>query len=70
MKIYYPDKQYGNYVVTEFSLGELWKRMDEISLIRFLKKCYLSKKKCQQFCDFENAPDMNLGGLEIKESVV
>ena len=61
--VYFPDKQYGEYIVTEFRLGELWKRMDEISLLKFLKKCYFSKKKAQQFCDWENAPDINFGGV-------
>ena len=68
MKVYFPDKQYGKYVVAEFKLGELWKRMDEISLLKFLKKCYFSKKKCQQFCDLENTPDIDFGGvLQIKD---
>lgn len=68
MKVYYPDKQYCQYVVTEFSLRELWKRMEIIDLFKFLKKCYFSKKKCQQFCDWENAPDIDFGGiLQIKD---
>lgn len=68
MKVYYPDKQYRQYVVTEFSIRELWKRMNVIELFKFLKKCYFSKKKCQQFCDWENAPDIDLGGiLQIKD---
>lgn len=67
MKVYYPDKQYGEYVVTEFNLVELWKRMDEISLLKFLNKCYFSKKKCQQYCNWKNAPDIDFGGvLQIK----
>ena len=68
MKVYFPNKQYGKYIVAEFNLGELWNRMDEISLLKFLKKCYFSKKKCQQYCDAENAPDIDCGGiLQIKD---
>lgn len=68
MKIYYPDKQYTVYKVAEFTIFELWKRMSVVDFFKFLKKCYLSKKKCQQFCDWENAPDIDLGGvLQVKD---
>ena len=63
MKVYYPDKQYGTYVVTEFRLSELWERMAVDDFFKFLKKCYFSKKKCQTFCDWENAPDVDFGGI-------
>ena len=63
MKIYYPDKQYDTYKVVEFKTFELWKRMSPIDFFSFIKKCYISKEKCQQFCDWENAPDVDFGGI-------
>ena len=63
MKIYYPDKQYGTYKVVEFKTFELWKRMSPIDFFRFIKKCYISKEKCQRFCDWKNAPDVGFGGV-------
>ena len=67
MKVYYPYKRFefndelykyeesGEYVVTEFDISELWKRMLPSQFFKFLKKCYFSKKKAQQFCDWKNA---------------
>lgn len=55
------------WVVTEFDISELWKRMRELDFFRFLKKCYFSKKKAQRFCDCKNAQDIDFDGvLEIK----
>lgn len=80
MKVYYPYRRCefndelgkyeepGKYVVTEFDIVELWKRiMMPSQFFKFLKKCYFSKKKAQQFCDWKNAPDIDFGGvLQIK----
>ncbi len=80
MKVYYPYKRCefndelgkyeepGKYVITEFDTIELWKRiMLPSQFFEFLKKCYFSKKKAQQFCDWKNAPDIDFGGvLQIK----
>lgn len=75
MKVYYPYKRYefndelgkyeepGKYVVTDFDVIELWKRMPSYFFFKFLKKCYFSKKKAQQFCDWKNAPDIDFGGV-------
>ena len=75
MKVYYPYKrcefndelykyeESGEYVVTEFDISELWKRMLPSQFFKFLKKCYFSKKKAQQFCDWKNAPDIDFGGV-------
>ena len=75
MKVYYPYKrcefndelckyeEFGKYVITEFDIVELWKRMLPSQFLKFLKKCYFSKKKAQQFCDWENAPDIDFGGV-------
>lgn len=66
MKVYYTYKRCefndeldkyeepGKYVVTEFDTIELWKRMSPADFFKFLKKCYFSKKKAQQYCDWEN----------------
>ena len=66
MKVYYPYKRCefndelgkyeepGKYVVTEFDTIELWKRMSSYFFFKFLKKCYFSKKKAQQYCDLKN----------------
>lgn len=54
MIIYYPNEQYGTWIVSEFKIVELWKRMDTLSLIRFLKKCYKKKHRCQDYCDKMN----------------
>ena len=72
MKVYYPYRQCpfneetntydepGKWVVTEFEISELWKRMSESDFFKFLKKCYFSKKKAQLFCDWKNVvPDIN-----------
>ena len=79
MKVYYPYKQCafndelckyeepGKYIVTEFDTVELWKRMLPLQFFKFLKKCYFSKKKAQQYCDWKNTPDIDFGGvLKIK----
>ena len=79
MKVYYPYRRCefndelgkyeepGKYVVTDFDVIELWKRMLPSQFFNFLKKCYFSKKKAQQFCDCKNAPDIVFGGiLEMK----
>lgn len=75
MKVYYPYKRCefndelgkyeepGKYVVTDFDVIELWKRMPSYFFFKFLKKCYFSKKKAQQFCDWKNAPDIDFGGV-------
>ena len=75
MKVYYPYRRCefneelckyeepGKYVVTDFDVIELWKRMREPDFFRFLKKCYFSKKKAQQFCDWKNAPDIDFCGV-------
>lgn len=80
MKVYYPYRccefndelhkyeEPGKYVVTEFDVVELWKRMLPSQFFKFLKKCYFSKKKAQRFCDWKNAPDIDFGGvLQIKD---
>ncbi len=68
MKVYYPNKEFGQYVPIEQDLLVLWKiRPNVRHFIDHIKKCYFSKKKCQQYCDWENAPDIDLGGiLQIK----
>ena len=67
MKIYYPGKECGQYVVIEQNLFVLWKINNVSDFFKYLKKCYFSKKRCQQYCDWENTPDMDFGGvLKIK----
>lgn len=68
MKVYYPNKEFGKYVPIEQDLWLLWKIRPSVQhFIDHIKKCYFSKKKCQQYCDWENAPDIDLGGiLQIK----
>ena len=76
MKVYYPYKRCefnnelckyeepGKYVVTEFNIVEFWKRiMLLLQFFKFLKKCYFSKKKARQFCDWKNASDIDFGGV-------
>lgn len=72
MKVYYPYRRChfneetntydepGKWVVTEFEISELWKRMSGHDFFKFLKKCYFSKKKAQLFCDWKKVvPDID-----------
>jgi len=64
MKVYYPNKEFGQYVPIEQDLLLLWKiRLSVRHFIDHLKKCYFSKKKAQRFCDWENTPDVDFGGV-------
>ena len=75
IKVYYPYRRCsfneetntydepGKWVVIEFEISELWKRMLPSQFFKFLKKCYFSKKKAQRFCDWKNAPDIDFGGV-------
>ena len=63
MNVYYPSKEHGQYVVVKQNLFVLWKIHNISDFFKHLKKCYFSKKKCQQFCDWENAPDVDFGGI-------
>ena len=66
MKVYNPYRRWpfneetntydepSKWVVTDFEISELWKRMLPSQFFNFLKKCFVSKKKAQRFCDLKN----------------
>ena len=68
MKVYYPSKEFVKYEPIEQDFWLLWKICPSVQyFIDHIKKCYLSKKKCQQYCDWKNTSDINLGGvLQVK----
>ena len=59
MKVYYPHKQYCQYIVTEFSLKELWKRMEVIDLLNFLRNVIFLKRNVNIFAIVKIMPDID-----------